>query len=205
MRGADEIARLKYDVARIARQIAGLPVRIGESSFAADDFRLFEMTVAKKRSDNSAVVTWLNHDETLAADQSNNTVYDPLNRFSGREPDYTGADVQGSRGFALELGDKWEIVLLEGLAETVVVEWTENVSFGNYWKLISWSGVGDSWDYKEPTIDGENDAGSDRPGLLTITDPAAISGGVQFGARAVAFIANPDTAPLPTYQLITFS
>lgn len=164
------------------------------SSTPSPPLRWFELTAAKATTDATATAKFLDDAGNMIGDEV--TLYDSLGRFYGKAADYVGT-IDGFRGIALQrtdLGgietDRWEIVAMEGFAESVVLTWVDS-SPTLEWQLTSF--FGDQWEYKRPAADS---------GVITVTDSASVGDAKKNGDIGIAHLKNPDTSP-PTYELRT--
>ncbi len=156
--------------------------------------RRFELIAAKASASPTATAKFLDDAGNLVGDPV--TLYDPMGKFYGKPASYYGSG-QGFRGIALQRtdlsgieADRWEIVDMEGFAESVLVTWVDS-SPTHEWQLTSF--FGDHWEWKRPVNDNAS---------LTIDDPAGVGSAKQNGDKGMAHLKNPDTSP-PTYELRT--
>lgn len=161
---------------------------------ATPTLRRFELTAAKTSTSPTATAKFLDNAGNMVGDPV--TLYDPMGKFYGKPASYYGSG-QGFRGVALQrtdLGgievDRWEIVEMEGFAESVLVTWVD-ASPTHEWQLTSF--FGDHWEWKRPVNDNAP---------LTIDDPTGIGSAKQNGDKGIAHLKDPDTSP-PTYELRT--
>jgi hypothetical protein len=162
---------------------------------APPQLRRFELTANKALASATATAKFLT--DAGATTGSDVTLYDPEQQFSGRIAGnlYTGSP--GFRGVAIlrtDLGavepDRWEIVVMDGLAEFVVLK---KYSVGFY-KYVSSLSTNDQWANIAP---GEVDD------QITLTDPSSLFPGVvEVDQLITARLSDPDTSP-PTYAAIS--